>query len=155
VMNVYPLVGDNSLRSALVAAVAGALMYFPVLTEVALVKALLASNLIALGPALSLLLAGPGVSLPGAVLLSRFFGWRKTAVYLVVETMLCAGVGYLFGITHRGYSCACQLGSATLPGASSSIWVAMIYLTTMGIALVRLRQKTAGRGGTDEVKALP
>ena len=57
------LVGGNSLWANLFASVAGALMYFATLTEVPILQGLIGAGM-GKGPALSLLLAGPALSLP-------------------------------------------------------------------------------------------
>ncbi|MCX7822383.1 MAG: permease, partial [Syntrophobacterales bacterium] len=60
---VKTLVGGNSLWTNLFSAVVGAFMYFATLTEVPIVQGLLGAGM-GKGPALSLLLAGPALSLP-------------------------------------------------------------------------------------------
>jgi len=89
------LVGGNSLGANLVAAVAGALMYFATLTEVPIMQGLLGAGM-GNGPALALLLAGPSLSLPSMLVISGELGWRKTLVYvgLVVVLSTAAGMGY-------------------------------------------------------------
>jgi len=62
-------VGGNSLRSNFIASLVGALMYFATLTEVPIVKAFMELGM-GKGPALSLLLAGPALSLPNMLVLS-------------------------------------------------------------------------------------
>ena len=89
------LVGSNSIWSNFVASVAGALMYFATLTEVPIMQGLIGQGM-AEGPSLALLLAGPSLSLPSILIISRELGWRKTGVYigLVVGLSTLAGLAY-------------------------------------------------------------
>jgi len=97
----------NSLLPTLIAAVFGTLMYFPMLTEVAFVKGLLIEKF-AVGPALALLLGGPGLSLPGLLLVSRVAGWKKALVYWLCTVVLITAVAYFFGVRYGPYLCPCQ-----------------------------------------------
>jgi len=89
------LVGGNSLFSNVVAAVAGALMYFATLTEVPILQGLIGAGM-GQGPALALLLAGPSLSLPSILVIHSELGLKKTLTYifLVVVLSTAAGVGY-------------------------------------------------------------
>jgi len=78
------------------------------LTEVAFTKGLLIKY-VAVGPALAILLGGPGLSLPGLLLVTRVAGWKKTVVYWVVMMLLITAVAYLFGSYYGKYLCPCQL----------------------------------------------
>jgi hypothetical protein len=106
----YPQ-GDRLLPTFL-AAVFGALMYFPILTEVAFVKGLLLQQ-VAVAPALAILLTGPGLSLPGLILVRRVAGLKKMAIYFALMIVLATAVSYLFGHLYGRYLCACQ---AQAPG---------------------------------------
>lgn len=110
----YALMGENKPINALYGAIFGSLMYFPVLTEVPLVKALLKEEMIAVGPALAILLNGPGMSLPGAILLVRLFGWKKTLVYEGLEILLGALAATGFGHFYGQYVCPCQQKAAII-----------------------------------------
>jgi len=90
------LVGGNSLGANLFAAVAGAFMYFATLTEVPILEGLLGSGM-GTGPALTLLLAGPAVSLPSILVLRSIMGWRRTAVFLALVVALSTVTGFVFG----------------------------------------------------------
>jgi uncharacterized membrane protein YraQ (UPF0718 family) len=105
----------NRLLPVFLSAVFGTVMYFPMLTEVAFVKGLLIEKF-ALGPALAILLGGPGLSLPGLILISRIAGWKKTLVYWAVMVVLITAVAYLFGTHMTKYICPCQedLGKSPL-----------------------------------------
>jgi len=89
------LVGGNSLWANLFASISGALMYFATLTEVPILQGLIGSGM-GQGPALSLLLAGPALSLPSMMTLAGIMGVRKTAVYCVIVVVLSTvtGMGY-------------------------------------------------------------
>jgi len=98
----------NRLLPVFLSAVFSTLMYFPMLTEVAFTKGLLLKYF-AVGPALALLLGGPGLSLPGLLLVSRVAGWKKTIVYWVVMVVLITLVAFFFGSYFGQYLCSCQL----------------------------------------------
>jgi len=89
-------VGGNSLGNNLLASVFGALMYFSTLTEVPIVKSLMDLGM-GKGPALSLLLAGPSLSLPSMVVIARVIGIKRTAVYVLLVVLLSTLVGMGFG----------------------------------------------------------
>jgi len=88
-------VGGNSLRANAVASVVGAFMYFATLTEVPILEGLMHSGM-GKGPALTLLLAGPALSLPSMLVIRSVLGTRKTLTYiaLVVVFSMTAGLAY-------------------------------------------------------------
>lgn len=92
---IISLVGGNSLWANLFAAVSGALMYFATLTEVPILQGLIGSGM-GQGPALSLLLAGPALSLPAMITLVGIMGLKKTVAYCTIIVVLStvAGMGY-------------------------------------------------------------
>jgi uncharacterized membrane protein YraQ (UPF0718 family) len=89
------LVGGNSLGANLFAAVSGALMYFATLTEVPILQGLIGAGM-GKGPALSLLLAGPALSLPNMLVIGGVMGAKKTATFCIIIVVLStiAGMGY-------------------------------------------------------------
>lgn len=89
-------VGGNSPQANLFAAVSGAFMYFATLTEVPILEGLIGSGM-GKGPALSLLLAGPAVSLPSILVLRTILGGRRTAAYVGLVIVLSALTGTIFG----------------------------------------------------------
>jgi uncharacterized protein len=89
-------VGTNSLGSNLFAAVAGAFMYFATLTEVPILQGLLGSGM-AKGPALTLLLAGPALSLPSILVIRSFMGTKKTLVFLALVVVMATTAGMIYG----------------------------------------------------------
>ncbi len=90
------LVGGNSLGANLFAAVSGAFMYFATLTEVPILEGLIGAGM-GKGPALTLLLAGPAVSLPSILVLRTIMGGRKTLVFIALVIVLSAVTGFIFG----------------------------------------------------------
>ncbi len=90
------LVGGNSFWANLFASVAGALMYFATLTEVPILQGLMANGM-GKGPALSLLLAGPALSLPSMVVLMRILGWRKALTYILLVVVMATLTGMAYG----------------------------------------------------------
>jgi hypothetical protein len=51
------------------------------------------------GPALSLLLSGPSVSLPSLLVLYRIMGGKKTIAYAVLVVIFSAFAGLAYGLT--------------------------------------------------------
>jgi len=90
------LVGGNSFAANFFASISGALMYFATLTEVPILQGLLGSGM-GQGPALSLLLAGPALSLPSIMVLSGIMGPKKTAVYCTIIVVLSTFAGMIYG----------------------------------------------------------
>jgi uncharacterized protein len=90
------LVGGNSLWANLFASVSGALMYFATLTEVPILQGLIGSGM-GKGPALSLLLAGPALSLPSMLTLTGIMGVKKTLVYCTIVVLLSTAAGMAYG----------------------------------------------------------
>jgi uncharacterized membrane protein YraQ (UPF0718 family) len=93
---VQSLLGGNSLGANLIAAVAGALMYFATLTEVPILQGLLGAGM-GKGPALALLLAGPALSLPNMLVIASVMGVKKTATFCGIIVTLSTIAGMLYG----------------------------------------------------------
>lgn len=93
---VEQLLGGNSLSANLFASVAGALMYFATLTEVPILDGLLGAGM-GQGPALTLLLAGPALSLPNMIVIHGVLGTKKSAVYFGLVIVMSASAGMLYG----------------------------------------------------------
>jgi hypothetical protein len=93
---IQSLVGGNSLGANLFASVAGALMYFATLTEVPILQGLIGSGM-GQGPALSLLLAGPALSLPNMLVLVGIMGTKKTFAFCAIIVVLSTIAGMIFG----------------------------------------------------------
>jgi len=90
------LVGGNSFSANFFASIVGAFMYFATLTEVPIVQGLLGAGM-GKGPALSLLLAGPALSLPSMIVLKSIMGTKKTIVFVIYVVILSTLAGMLFG----------------------------------------------------------
>ncbi|HEX5132773.1 MAG TPA: permease, partial [Candidatus Krumholzibacteria bacterium] len=90
------LVGGNGLLANFFAAIVGAFMYFATLTEVPILQGLIGSGM-GKGPALTLLLAGPALSLPSMLVIRSIIGTRKTLVYVGLVVVLSTAVGLFYG----------------------------------------------------------
>lgn len=71
-------------------------MYFATLTEVPILQALVGAGM-GKGPALSLLLAGPALSLPSMLVIRSVIGTKKTAVYVALVVVFSTLAGVTFG----------------------------------------------------------
>ena len=98
---VEAMVGGNSFRANAFASVAGALMYFATLTEVPILEGLINSGM-GQGPALSLLLAGPALSLPNMLVLRSVLGTKKTAAFVLFVVVLSTIAGMVYGALLEG-----------------------------------------------------
>jgi len=94
---IQTLVGGNSLWANLFASVSGALMYFATITEVPILQVLIGSG-IGKGPALSLLLAGPALSLPNMLVIGGVMGVKKTVTFCTIIVILSTIAGISYGI---------------------------------------------------------
>jgi len=90
------LVGGNSVLANLFASVSGALMYFATLTEVPILQGLIGAGM-GKGPALSLLLAGPALSLPNMLVIGGVMGLKKTAAFCIIIVILSTIAGMCYG----------------------------------------------------------
>ncbi|WNF38190.1 permease [Bacillaceae bacterium IKA-2] len=88
--------GENTFLASFTAAVFGAFMYFATLTEVPIVNSFLDLGM-AKSPAVALLLAGPSLSLPNMIVISRVMGLKRTGVYVFLVTLFSALVGVIAG----------------------------------------------------------
>ncbi len=99
------LVGGNSVRANLFAAMFGAFMYFATLTEVPILQGLMGSGM-GKGPALAMLLAmllaGPALSLPSMLVIRSVLGTGKTAVFVCLVVLLSTLAGLIFGAITGG-----------------------------------------------------
>ena len=71
-------------------------MYFATLTEVPILQGLMASGM-GKGPALTLLLAGPALSLQSMLVLNSIMGWKKTATYMSLVIVMATLTGLIYG----------------------------------------------------------
>jgi len=93
---IQSLLGGNSVWANLFASVSGALMYFATLTEVPILQGLIGSGM-GKGPALSLLLAGPALSLPNMLVIGSVMGVKKTAAFSIIIVVLSTIAGMTYG----------------------------------------------------------
>lgn len=89
-------VGGNSLMANLFASFAGAFMYFATLTEVPILEGLIGSGM-GKGPALTLLLAGPALSLPSMLVINGVIGFKKTAAFVLLVIVFSTISGIIYG----------------------------------------------------------
>jgi len=71
-------------------------MYFSTLTEVPIMQALIGKGM-HFGPALSLLLAGPSLSLPAMLVIKSVLGNKKTLAYIALVVFFSSVAGFIFG----------------------------------------------------------
>jgi len=88
--------GGNGLAASFLATTLGSVTYFATLTEAPFVDTLLKLGM-GLGPALALLLTGPGISLPNWMAVAKVFGLKKALVYVPTIMILGTLMGWFFG----------------------------------------------------------
>jgi len=93
---VTKLVGGNSIFANLFASVSGAFMYFATLTEIPILQGLIGNGM-GKGPALSLLLAGPALSLPNMLVIKSIMGTKKTVTFVLLVIVMSTVTGFIFG----------------------------------------------------------
>jgi hypothetical protein len=94
-----PFFGSDSFVSCLLASLVGTILYMPTLLEVPVIGTTLGylTGSMAKGPALSLLLTGPSVSLPSLLVLYRIIGGKKTLVFAGLVIVFSSMAGFVFG----------------------------------------------------------
>jgi uncharacterized membrane protein YraQ (UPF0718 family) len=88
--------GGVGLRQSFLATMIGAITYFATMTEAPFVDTLMNLGM-GKGPALALLLTGPGISLPNWIAVARVFGVKKALVYVPTIIILGTLVGWVAG----------------------------------------------------------
>lgn len=88
--------GGNGLTANIFASVGGALMYFSTLTEIPILQGLIGSGM-GKGPSLTLLLAGPALSLPSMIVIAKIIGIKKALVFILSIIVFSAAAGLIFG----------------------------------------------------------
>jgi len=88
--------GGAGLRQSFLATMIGAVTYFATMTEAPFVHTLINLGM-GKGPALALLLTGPGISLPNWLAIARVFGVKKAMVYVPTIIVLGTLVGWVAG----------------------------------------------------------
>jgi len=96
---ISPLMGSNSIFSTFIASVIGAILYMPTLLEVPIIGEIFgySSGAMSPGAALSLLLAGPSLSLPNMIVITKVMGIKRTGVYVVTVVILSTIAGFVYG----------------------------------------------------------
>ncbi len=96
-----PFFGSNSFISCLLASLVGTILYMPTLLEVPVIGTTFGytGGVMAGGPALSLLLSGPSMSLPSLLVLYRIMGTKKTVAYGVLVIIFSAIAGFVYGLS--------------------------------------------------------
>jgi uncharacterized membrane protein YraQ (UPF0718 family) len=88
--------GGNGVTASFLATMIGAVSYFATMTEAPFVDTLMKLGM-GKGPALTLLLTGPGLSLPNWIAIARVFDAKKALVYVITIIVLGTFVGWFFG----------------------------------------------------------
>jgi len=88
--------GGEGLQQSFLATLIGAITYFATMTEAPFVDTLMNLGM-GKGPALALLLTGPGISLPNWLAIARVFGVKKAVVYVLTIIVLGTLVGWIAG----------------------------------------------------------
>lgn len=88
--------GGAGLRQSFLATIIGAVTYFATMTEAPFVDTLMSLGM-GKGPALALLLTGPGISLPNWLAIGKVFGFKKVLVYVPTIIILGTLVGWVAG----------------------------------------------------------
>ncbi|MBM4129383.1 MAG: permease, partial [Nitrospira sp.] len=88
--------GGNGMLASFLATMIGAISYFATMTEAPFVDTLMKLGM-GKGPALALLLTGPGLSLPNWLAIAKVFGAKKSVVYVITIVILGTIVGWFFG----------------------------------------------------------
>lgn len=95
-----PYLGNNSLLSSFLGSIIGAILYMPTLLEVPIIGTTFGYNSGIMGdaPALSLLLAGPSLSLPNMIVLFRIMKIKQWIAYIVIVIILSTLMGFTYGL---------------------------------------------------------
>ena len=88
--------GGSGIEASFLATMIGAISYFATMTEAPFVDKLMSLGM-GKGPALALLLTGPGLSLPNWLAIGRVFGVKKAVVYVITIIILGTFVGWFAG----------------------------------------------------------
>ncbi len=94
VVEVY--LGGEGVGQSFLAALIGALSYFATMTEAPFVDTLMKLGM-GNGPALALLLAGPGLSLPNMLAIGKLFGLKRAGAYIATVVVLSTLAGVVYG----------------------------------------------------------
>ncbi len=95
-----PYLGDDSLSASFLGSIIGAVLYMPTLLEVPIIGTTFGYNSGVMGdaPALSLLLAGPSLSLPNMIVLFRIMELKQWMAYIMIVVVLSTLMGFTYGM---------------------------------------------------------
>lgn len=88
--------GGSGVFASFLATVIGQIMYMATMTEAPFIHKMLGLGM-GKGPALALLLTGPGMSLPNILAIIKVFGIKRGMVYVLLITILGTFVGWFTG----------------------------------------------------------
>lgn len=88
--------GGSGVLPSFLATVIGQIMYMATMTEAPFIHKMLGLGM-GKGPALALLLTGPGMSLPNILAIIKVFGFKRGIVYVLLITVLGTFVGWFTG----------------------------------------------------------
>jgi hypothetical protein len=88
--------GGTGVFASFLATVIGQIMYFATMTEAPFIHKMLGLGM-GKGPALALLLTGPGMSLPNILAIMKVFGFKRGMVYVILICILGTFVGWFTG----------------------------------------------------------
>lgn len=88
--------GGSSLRASFLATLIGSVSYFATMTEAPFVDTLMKMGM-GKGPAVALLLTGPGLSLPNWLAIAKVFGVKKAVAYVTTIIVLGTIAGWVVG----------------------------------------------------------
>jgi len=88
--------GGTGVFASFLATVIGQTMYFATMTEAPFIHKMLGLGM-GKGPALALLLTGPGMSLPNILAIMKVFGFKRGTVYVILICLLGTFVGWFTG----------------------------------------------------------
>jgi uncharacterized protein len=93
---IHQWLGGNGILASFLSTMVGSVTYFATMTEAPFVDTLMKLGM-GKGPALALLLTGPGISLPNWLAVGRVFGWKKALVYVPLIMVSGTLMGWFFG----------------------------------------------------------
>ncbi len=95
-----PYLGNNGIIASFLGSIIGAILYMPTLLEVPIIGTTLGYNSGVMGdaPALSLLLAGPSLSLPNMIVLFRVMKLKHWLAYIGIVVILSTLMGFVYGM---------------------------------------------------------
>jgi len=88
--------GGSGIFASFLATVIGQIMYMATMTEAPFIHKMLGLGM-GKGPALALLLTGPGMSLPNILAIMKVFGFKRGIVYVILICILGTFVGWFTG----------------------------------------------------------